>query len=203
MEFCRRYVDYKSRTKDQMEQAARSGKQNIPEGYSQGNFQGKLKLLKVARGSQEELLTDYLDFLRQKGLPLWGKDDPKAGKVRSFVYKIKDYKSYNDHKDYNGYKSYNDFYNLYKPYLDNSEEAANAMICLINQTNAMMNQKIKWLEESPPKEGSSSPREQWLGRQIKRDALKERNLDGEVEQAMAGMGYEKLPTGQYVKKKEL
>ena len=66
VEFVKRYIDYKSRTKDQMEQAARSGKQNIPEGYLQKSLEGRIKLVGVARGSLEELLNDYLDFLRQE-----------------------------------------------------------------------------------------------------------------------------------------
>lgn len=141
--FCVKYISKFSRTKDQMEQVGRSGKQNISEGYAQGIYGGKVKLMKVARGNLEELLTDYQDYLRQKNLPLWEKDDPRAKKARSLVYKIKDY------KDYNSYNSYN-CYNLYKPYLNNPEEAANAMICFINQTNAMLDQKIRWIEENVP-----------------------------------------------------
>src|SRR5688572_5505614 len=82
VEFVKRYIDYKSRTKDQMEQAARSGKQNIPEGYLQKSLEGRVKLIGVARGSLEELLNDYLDFLRQRGFKLWDKDSPEAKKVR-------------------------------------------------------------------------------------------------------------------------
>ncbi|MDP1710158.1 MAG: four helix bundle protein, partial [bacterium] len=62
VEFCKLYIDYKSRTKDQMEQAGRSGKQNIAEGYLQKSIEGKLKLLAVSRGSLEELLNDYQDY---------------------------------------------------------------------------------------------------------------------------------------------
>lgn len=133
--FVKRYIDYKSRTKDQMEQAARSGKQNIPEGYLQKSLEGRIKLLGVARGSLEELLNDYLDFLRQKGLKLWEKDSPEARKVRSLVY--------------NSYNSYND----YKNYIENPEAAANAAICLLNQTNALLDQKLRWLEEKFINEG--------------------------------------------------
>src|SRR3972149_4586728 len=86
VEFCKHYVPRNSRTRDQMEQGARSGKQNIAEGYLQKSLEGRIKLVGVARGSLEELLNDYLDFLRQKGLKLWEKDHPEARKVRSFVY---------------------------------------------------------------------------------------------------------------------
>ena len=88
VEFVKKYIDYKSRTKDQMEQAARSGKQNIPEGYLQKSLEGRIKLLGVARGSLEELLNDFLDFLRQRGLKLWEKDSAKAQAVRRLVYNL-------------------------------------------------------------------------------------------------------------------
>ena len=135
VEFVKRYIDYKSRTKDQMEQAARSGKQNIPEGYLQKSLEGRIKLLSVARGSQEELLNDYVDFLRQRGLKAWEKDSVKAQAVRRLVY-----------------NSYNN-YNYYKIYMDSPEDAANAMICLINQTNRLIDQKLRWLEEKFVSEG--------------------------------------------------
>lgn len=135
VDFVKKYIDFKSRTKDQMEQGARSGKQNIPEGYLQKSLEGRIKLLGVARGSLEELLNDYLDFLRQRGLKLWGKDDPRVRKIRNLVY--------------NRYNSYNN----YKIYMASPEEAANAAICLINQTNALLDQKLRWLEEKFVNEG--------------------------------------------------
>lgn len=135
VEFVKKYIDYKSRTKDQMEQAARSGKQNIAEGYLQKSLEGRIKLLGVARGSLEELLNDFQDFLRQKGLKLWEKDFLEARKVRGFVYN-----RYNDYKNY-------------KIYMNDPEAAANVMICLINQTNALLDQKLKWLEEKFVNEG--------------------------------------------------
>jgi len=135
MEFVKLYIDYKSRTKDQMEQAARSGKQNIPEGYLQQSLEGRIKLLGVSRGSLEELLNDYEDYLRQHNLLIWPENDFRARKVRALGYK--NYKSYNDYKIY-----------IYSP-----EEAANAMVCLINQTNALLDQKIRWLKEKFIKEG--------------------------------------------------
>src|SRR3989338_4523793 len=96
VEFVKKYIDPRSRTKDQMEQAARSGKQNIAEGYLQKSLEGRIKLLGVARGSLEELLNDYQDFLRQRGLKLWEKDSPEARKVRKLGYNR--YKNYNDYK---------------------------------------------------------------------------------------------------------
>jgi four helix bundle suffix protein len=77
--FCDRYVDRRSRTHDQMVQAARSGVQNIAEGSQASGTSKKmeLKLTNVARASLEELRLDYEDFLRQRGLPLWDRDDPR------------------------------------------------------------------------------------------------------------------------------
>jgi four helix bundle suffix protein len=76
--FCDRYISPRSRTHDQMVQAARSGVQNIAEG-SQASATSKkteLKLTQVARASLEELKLDYEDFLRQRGLPQWEKEEP-------------------------------------------------------------------------------------------------------------------------------
>lgn len=77
--FCERYVDKRSRTVDQMVQAARSGVQNIAEGSQASGTSKKfeLKLTSVARASLEELKLDYEDFLRQRGLALWQREDPR------------------------------------------------------------------------------------------------------------------------------
>ena len=116
VEFCKKYLSGKEfiRLCDQMIHAARSAKQNIAEGYLQKGVEGRLKLLGVSRGSLEELLNDYLDFLRQRGLKILSKDSPEARQVRSLVY--------------NRYNSYNS----YKSYIQNPQSAANAMICPIN-----------------------------------------------------------------------
>ncbi len=135
VEFCSRYIDPKSRTKDQMVQAARSGKQNIAEGYLQKSFEGRIKLLGVARGSLEELLQDYQDFLRQHHLTLWLRNDSRVTAIRRIVYK--------------NYKDYND----YKIYMANAEAAANAMVCLINQTDMLLDQKLRWVQDQFVKEG--------------------------------------------------
>jgi len=77
--FCDRYIEKRSRTHDQMVQAARSGVQNIAEG-SQASATSKkteLKLTNVARASLEELRLDYEDYLRQHGLPVWDRSDPR------------------------------------------------------------------------------------------------------------------------------
>jgi four helix bundle suffix protein len=75
--FCDRYIEKRSRTHDQMVQAARSGVQNIAEGSQASGTSKKteLKLTNVARASLEELRLDYEDFLRQRGLPIWDRVD--------------------------------------------------------------------------------------------------------------------------------
>ena len=77
--FCDRYVEKRSRTHDRMVQAARSGVQNIAEGSQASGTSKKteLKLTNVARASLEELRLDYEDFLRQRGIPLWDRDNPR------------------------------------------------------------------------------------------------------------------------------
>ena len=77
--FCERYINRRSRTHDQMVQAARSGVQNIAEGSQASGASKKteIKLTNVARASMEELRLDYEDFLRQRGLPLWEREDPR------------------------------------------------------------------------------------------------------------------------------
>src|SRR5579884_469537 len=77
--FCDRYIEKRSRTHDQMVQAARSGVQNIAEGSQAAGTSKKteLKLTNVARASLEELRLDYEDFLRQRGLPVWDRQDPR------------------------------------------------------------------------------------------------------------------------------
>lgn len=76
--FCDRYIDKRSRTHDQMVQAARSGVQNIAEGSKVSGTSKKMemKLTNVARASLEELRLDYEDFLRQRGLAQWEPKDP-------------------------------------------------------------------------------------------------------------------------------
>jgi four helix bundle suffix protein len=83
--FSERYVDRRSRTRDQMVQAARSGVQNIAEGSQASGTSKKteLKLTNVARASLEELRLDYEDFLRQRGLPLLPPDHPSLVRFKA------------------------------------------------------------------------------------------------------------------------
>ena len=137
--FCRRLVNPRSRTTDQMVQAARSGKQNIAEGSMASGTSKKmeLKLIGVARASLEELLLDYEDYLRQNSLNQWSKDDPRARFIRGLARKPD--KSYTTYKTYVEDKS--------------AETAANTMICLIHQANFLLDRLKKQLEEAFVEQG--------------------------------------------------
>ena len=82
--FCERFVSKRDRTYDQMVQAARSGKQNIIEGSlaSATSKKTEIRLTSVARASLEELLEDYRDFLRLRGLEEWTQDHPYTKRLR-------------------------------------------------------------------------------------------------------------------------
>ena len=137
--FCGRFVDKRSRTTDQMVQAARSGKQNILEG-SQASGTSKemeLKLTNVARASLEELLEDYRDFLRVGGHPLWEKNSKEALYVRKLGAK--------QNASYESYRTYFDT----RP----GNVVANILICLIHQTNYLLDQQLKRLEQDFLNEG--------------------------------------------------
>ena len=142
--FCRRFVDPRSRTMDQMVQAARSGKQNIAEGSMASGTSKKMemKLVGVARGSLEELLVDYQDFLRHQGLPLWQKDDPKAKEARNLSYA--------------GNRSYEDLFKLGGNH--DTEIAANTIVCVIHQTCYLLDQRLRQLEKAFLEEGGFTER---------------------------------------------
>ena len=90
-EFCQRFLkDRKDpsfpnyKLIEQMNGAARSNSQNIAEGSTQESLKGYIKLSGVAHGSNEELAKDYEDFLRQRSLDIWTKDNPKIREFRKF-----------------------------------------------------------------------------------------------------------------------
>lgn len=141
--FCDRFVDKRSRTRDQMIQAARSGVQNIAEGSmaSATSKKMELKLTGVARASLEELLVDYQDFLRQRNLPIWPKDSPKALAVRRKYRSDKSDPS--DPSDRSDSSDRSDPYGLTTA---SAEAAANTMICLINQTGFLLGRQLERLE---------------------------------------------------------
>lgn len=87
MIFGRKFVRPGSRTRDQIEQAARSGRQNIAEGSAASvtSKETEIKLTNVAKASLEELLLDYEDYLRQNNLTQWMKDGERTIKLRAYV----------------------------------------------------------------------------------------------------------------------
>jgi restriction system protein len=141
--FCDRFVDRKSRTHDQMVQAARSGGKNIAEGSRAAatTSQTELRLVNVARASLEELLLDYEDYLRQRRLRAWTKDDAEARAVRA-VGKEMDRLDQADRSDPVAH------YEAYARWLESNDPGvvANALICLIHQTNYLLDQQISALE---------------------------------------------------------
>lgn len=127
--FCQRYFKpYGDRTVDQMVQAARSSKQNIVEGSSDGqiSMEIELKLLGVARGSNQELLEDYQDYLKLRGLTEWFGKHPRFKAMHEFCSK---------HYLYEDYKEL-------LPKM-NDEELANMAICLCHQVDAALNKYIE------------------------------------------------------------
>jgi len=130
--FCDRFIEKRSRTHDQMVQAARSGRQNIAEASQASGTSRKteLKLVSSARASLEELLLDYQDFLRHKGQSLWTKDDTRTREVRRRVYRSnRSYRTYSDLVEHG-----------------DAETAANTLICLIHQTSFLLDRQLKQLE---------------------------------------------------------
>lgn len=128
--FCGRYLPkYGDRTVDQMVQAARSVKQNIAEGSSDGqtSTESELKLLGTARGSNKELMEDYQDYLKHRGLIEWyDGNKSRFQRLHDFCTKHSLYKDY-------------------QPILTlmNDEELANMAICLCHQVDKAMTSYIE------------------------------------------------------------
>ncbi len=136
VEFCRRWVSPRSRTTDQMVQAARSGMQNILEGNKQQGLKGYIKLTGVARGSLTELLEDYLAFARQHEMPIWTKEKA-VGEIREIgeIWKVI--------KQNPVLPDLPDFPNL----PDSPDKAVNLMITLVHQANYLLDKLIVSLKE--------------------------------------------------------
>ncbi len=139
--FCDRYIDKRSRTYDQMIQASRSGKQNIVEGSLANSVEGNLKLTGVARASYGELLEDYRDFLRQSGLKIWFKDDPRVITIRRM--RVATYKT--------NESNWTD--ETYKSYLNSSDSFANLMITLCFKQGYLLDQLLRAQKEKFIREG--------------------------------------------------
>ena len=135
------YVSRHSRTVDQMAQAARSGKQNIAEGSMASGTSKKtgMKLIGVARASLEELLLDDTDFLRQNDFEQWPKDREKAVFIRKLSYRT------------------NRSYKTYQKYVE-EKGAANAMVCVVHQTNFLLDRLLRQLGQAFKDEGGFTER---------------------------------------------
>lgn len=130
--FTKKFLSRGDRTIDQMVQAARSGKKNILEGSKAGTAskEMEIKLTNVARASLEELIDDYRDYLRARDLRLWDKDSPEARYARDLGRKSP--------------LSYED----YRPFVEtrSAEVIANLAICLIHQTNFLIDRQLRRLD---------------------------------------------------------
>ena len=161
--FCKRLLSKRDRTYDQMVQAARSGKQNILEGSQASGTSKKMeiKLTNVARASLEELLEDYRDFLRVRGLEEWNRDHPYTKRLRELNRQPgADYKFFRkgiEHQD--------------------PEISANVIIGLIKVTTYLLDRQIKHLEKTFVEEGGLSER-------MTRARLNERSKQKEKKQAI-------------------
>jgi four helix bundle suffix protein len=162
--FCDRFIERRSRTHDQMVQAARSGKQNIAEGSMASGTSRKteFKLVGVARASLEELLLDYEDYMRQQKLTQWPKDHPATKEVRKLAFAL------------------NRTYTTYRPYVEESfpETAANTLICLIHQANYLLDQQLRQLEERFLKEGGFTERLYQKRREARQYSYVKKPLNG-------------------------
>jgi len=137
--FAHKYLSRGDRTVDQMIQSARSGKQNILEGSKAAltSKETELKLTSVGRASLEELLADYRDYLRVREHVIWDKDSKEALFVRRL-----------------GRETPHTF-ELYREFLETRppEVIANIAICLIHQTNYLLDQQLRRLERDFLEEG--------------------------------------------------
>jgi len=153
VKFCERFLDKRDRTVDQMIQAARSGKQNIVEGsqISGTSKEMEIKLINVARASLEELLVDYHDYLRVHGLELWDKDSPYAKAVRKLAYKTpqQNMESSDSNEPHTSNRSH-ESYETYRTYIEtrSAGTVANIIICLIHQTNYLLDRQLRQLERA-------------------------------------------------------
>ncbi|MBI4999551.1 four helix bundle protein [Candidatus Gottesmanbacteria bacterium] len=139
--FCERYINKKSRTYDQMIQAARSGKQNLSEGSKELSSGGEILLSSTGRSSYTELIEDFEDFLRQKGLPVWQKDDPRVLRIRAFRENVEVPTNLTNLANWTNL----DF--------ENPESFANLMICLCYKQGYLMDQFLRAKQEKFVKEG--------------------------------------------------
>lgn len=148
VEFCGRYIEPRSRTHDQMVQAARSGTQNIAEGAKEQSLKGYIKLSGVARASLEELLKDFLAFARQRKIQVWPAEKAKReiGEIGEIWKIIRENPTLPDHPNFPSLPHHPDYPNP-------PEASVNLMVTLINQANYLIDKLIASLKEKHMKEG--------------------------------------------------
>jgi len=139
--FCERYISPSSRTFEQMIQAARSGKQDLVEGSLENSTESNLKLSGVSRASYGELIEDYEDFLWQRGLAVWDKNDPRVLAIRRKL--INTNETHVPHKTHEAYGIS----------FSNPEAFVNLMITLCAKEGYLLDQFLKGVEESFVKKG--------------------------------------------------
>lgn len=151
--FAHHYLEKSDRTIDQMVQAARSGKQNIAEGAAAGNTskETEIKLTNVAKASLQELLVDYEDFLRVRGLKQWQPDDARLAQTKRACA------AHND----------SEYYRKAMPE-PSAETIANIAITLIHQTDWLLNKlieklEIQFVENGGVKEQMTKARKEYRG----------------------------------------
>lgn len=151
--FAHHYLEKDDRTIDQMVQAARSGKQNIAEGAAAGNTskETEIKLTNVAKASLQELLVDYEDFLRVRGLKQWQPDDARLAQTKRACA------AHND----------SEYYRKAMPERS-AETIANIAITLIHQTDWLLNKlieklEIQFVENGGVKEQMTKARKEYRG----------------------------------------
>lgn len=127
--FCERFLPkYGDRTVDQMVQAARSVKQNIAEGLTDGqtSFEVEMKLLGIAKGSNQELMEDYMDYQKAHRMTEWALSPlpeikGRYDKLHAFC---------REHSDLPAYQPF--FFRW------TDEEMCNTAICLCHMVDKMM-----------------------------------------------------------------
>lgn len=141
--FCKKFLpDYADkRTVEQMIQASRSGKQNIVEGSLEKSCESNIKLTGVGRASYGELIEDFLDFLRRRGLPVWDKNDPRVLKIRAFRESVQIPTNLTNLSNWSNLS------------LDNSQQFANFMLCLLYKETFLLDQLLRAQEKKFVEEG--------------------------------------------------
>lgn len=185
--FCKKFLNKRDRTVDQMIQAARSGKQNIAEAsmFSATSKKLEISLTNTASASQEELLVDYQDFLRTRGFQEWDKNSKEALFIRRLsagkiglpekVGVDGGYGTNGTDRAWGRERFYSLMnrashrpcpakrpvtFDTFRDIFDTCppDIFANIMICLINQTKYLLDQQVRRLEQDFIKDGGMSER---------------------------------------------